>query len=91
MCIMDLISIICLGLFAYAIWKRYGNKPLKGFSHKDFDDVRRGKNVDDKYREKIYNEKREMDRILEKISKSGMGSISVKEKEFLDRISNKVK
>ena len=86
-----MIVLIIIILIGYLIYKHLANKPLKGYSRKDFNDVRNGKflNIDEKYREKIYDDKIELDRILEKISEKGVESISIKEKEFLNKISKK--
>jgi hypothetical protein len=41
-------------------------------------------NIDDEYNAKRVDKQKEMDRILEKISKRGINSLSKSEKEFLE-------
>jgi membrane associated rhomboid family serine protease len=47
--------------------------------------------VDHKYNEEKYNQQQEIDSILDKISRKGMGSLSKKEKEKLEEYSKKVR
>lgn len=53
------------------------------FNHKDY------KNIDDEYNERKVTRQHEIDEILEKINAKGFESLSEREKEILERFSEK--
>jgi hypothetical protein len=84
------ISLLLLLFIIYKYLDKRGKTANKDLRNK-FKDIRSGKylSVDEKYTEKIYNKKQELDRILDKISKKGISSLTKEEKTFLDRTSKK--
>jgi len=95
-----MLGYIIFFLIIIFLYKEYKN--IKLYFSKDYDksvdinnidntDLYKNLNQDQKFNSIKVNKQKEIDRILEKISKSGFKSLSEIEKNYLDKYSNNIR